>query len=244
LEVLSRDGLEEIKKMARQEGSRKVVDMLNMYTQPIFNNLTKEWMNEQNTEQDALYRRYVQVLWQGMSNVTDLEKGTPVINPGDHIGGGFRTARFMNWRLIKILPEIFEQQHGREPTNTELMSLLSGTKPLVIALANCDALAMNVIEANLEDDHKRDEYTLPRSNDFDPNYFWVSKKGDKYYLEIKPEILDKVARIIKTKERDIFRTGCPALLTEGVEGQNMVSELFDWFARLYKEFYIDAREKN
>jgi hypothetical protein len=62
-------------------------------------------------------------------------------------------------------------------------------------------------------------------------------------LEIKPSTLDQIEKEMTAEPDKSLYTGCPALVAEGTEGKNVVSEMYDWLAKLYEELYINTQNE-
>lgn len=241
--------IDEVKGKTEHADSRKVVDILNMHTSLVFQEFIRSWQLEQEEKlsqpnpaleerRKKAYERYKKILELGISGVNNKRSGKGITSIEEHFIGGFNTARFMIWRLFKILPEVYEKQYGKPPGKTELVKLVRGIRPLVLVIAQSDRPTLSSIELELSEP-TADESIIPQQADFNPKNFLILKQGENFYLEIKSEVLDETETLIRRLGNDPLRTGCPALLAEGAKGKNVVSEMYDWFAKLYEEFYIN-----
>lgn len=248
--VLQPMPVEGFNNLARHADSNQSLNLIRKHTELILLVLAKEWEAEQEEKLRQIdsadpkdirmieaYRRYKKMLGRGVSNVVDQKTQEPTESTGDHIIGGLATGRAMIFQSFGVLEEVFLRQYGRRPTAEELKKLIQGTKSLILAIAQTDLQTFSELE---------DEITKPKDarlsymdNGFDPEKFSISAQGSNFCLEIKPEILDKVEKRLVTRGHDPLHTGCPALFTKGEEGKNVITELHDWFSKLYEEFYIN-----
>ncbi len=255
LSPISREELADILKYLEPA---KAVDLLADCTGKISEILVPEWYVDQEkvlkekedvVEEEekiwAAYRRYKKILTLGTANVKERDKGKRIESVDKHLWGGFVTAEGVIWRCFKILPEVFEEQYGRPITKEELKTLVTGTHPLVLAIASTSVNVLTATQLELvESTNNNNRIKDIRDRDFKPSKFSISKNGNNLYLEIKPDILDKIEkRVQDSQNANFLHTGCPALFAEGVEGKNVVSELFTWFAEVYEEFFINARNE-
>lgn len=251
---LSPKKIEEVTNKLKHADGQEAVKILNEHTANIFTGITRGWKSQQTKKSLEpepadpneikmwkAYKRYEDVLSFGMSMVKKQTEEESATSTSDHILGGFSTARGIIWKSFGILPEVYKlNNNGQNPTKAELANLIRGTKPFVLAMAHSDVPTLNAIQVKLGESENMASF----AEDFEPKKFWISKKNNNLYLEIKPEILDKVENFIKHNlNKEDFRTGCPALSAEGVDGQNVVNEMYDWFAKLYVDLYIKNQDQ-
>ncbi len=251
---------EDLSHALESEDSVQVVKVLDRHTVGIIRHQIHSWVNEQEArllqpeptqgeerKKYKIYERYKKVLLLGMSNVHDEGTLKPATSPELHIGGGFITARKIIWGVLGILPHVFKRQYGRSPTKNELLNLVRLARPLVFAISMTDVYVLGDIQEILGQIQTVDE--TQRSSlkmTLDPSKFCILKEGDNLSLEIKSSALDAIDKLLETprknREKPTSRTGCPAAAAAGADGKNVVSELYDWFAKLYEEFYINEQE--
>lgn len=247
--------MEKVKDEMQNCTPQQAIKILDEHILNIFIKLTIKWQDEQNIkllqpeptdgEERKMwkaYKRYGEILALGESGVSRL---------GHHsvklvylqILGGFNTARHVVWQSLGVLPEVYKlENNGQNPTKVELANFIEGVKPFILTTAHSDVQTLNVIEMQLGKSISVDFNDL-LTQEFDPKKFWISKQRNNLYLEIKPEVLDEVQNILSYVGNDAFRTGCPALVADGVDGKNVVVEMYDLFARLYKELYINNQSQ-
>lgn len=245
---------EELMDILKSENFSDTFRIFFEYTEWVFSQLAKRWEKEQEeklqqTEPEdeqkrrglVVYRRYKEVLGYGMSNVV-RENGASETLPGRHILGGLTTGLQMIFQSFKILTELYQQSHNRQlPTKEELKKLVRSAKPLLLAIAQSDVQTLSLIQEEIsKPEIKRSLYIAFRNPDFDPSKFLILQEGSGLFLEIRPEVLEKIEERLKTMEHDDFHTGCPALFAEG---RSAINELYDWAAKLCEEFYIEAQPK-
>lgn len=253
---------EEFLEKTRNSDGHYVLDMINEYTRHISRNRAFVWKEKQEEKLShsetlspeergrvKVYERYKGVLSMGKSNVRNEKSGKSEILPDRHLDGGFSTGRTVILSSFGVLEPVFVRQFGRKPTPEEHKKLLIGIKSIALAIAQSHVLVSSLVldksrgEIDPEEVHSPDQMER-----FDPDKFSLSMKGDSFGLEIQPHVLDAVEDMIKkiragVGEYNTMHMGCPALFVKGSDGKNIIVEQYDWYAKLFEEFYIDRNKK-
>ena len=187
------------------------------------------------------YERYKKVVALGMGGAS--VGGIPAKSIERQIAAGFGTARMMTWRSLAILPEVYKNQYGHPPSKIEVSKLIQGTKPLILSIAQSNIRVLGAVQNDLVGvfDPEGKERNASQ-DDFISTKFAISQQGNNMYLEIKPEVLEEIKFFLeKFSSTDVVYTGCPAIFAQGAQGKNVVAEMYDWLAKLYKKLYIDTQ---
>lgn len=176
-----------------------------------------------------IFKRYQDVLRLGQSIVSGMD-GNPVEEPDRHLLGGVFTSIEIITDFFGILENLFIRQYGHKPDKEELHKLLLSSKPIILAIAQTDVQTFDIIMDKLYRGRGS------RSH-MDDNFFLIERNG-VFSLEVKKEILDEIEREIKNKENNLIHTGCPALYVKSKNKRNVISEIHDFYAKLFEEYYF------
>ncbi len=206
---------------------RRIINSLmgwNIEKENIDNGPESDLESPEDKRKRKIYGRYKELLLLGLSNVVDAETRLPTVEPFRHLGGGFETAMIVISDIIDLLPRVFKKQFGRNPTDDEFKKLCQGAKPLVLIIAKGDTNLLDSFFTTFLGSYK---------SDFNENDFFLAQRGAEFILEINTEKLDILEDSFTLKPVDFFRTGCPALVSGGTKGKNVISEIYDWYVKLY-----------
>lgn len=238
--------VEEFKRKCKDSDPRVVVALIGEYTKDVFMQGVYDWRHSREMDlknQDSLdpkekqklaaYLRYKKILSFGLSNVSNRDHD-PVEDVVEHMLGGIGTARNVVLDCLGVLENVFVSKFQRNPTKQEMERLILGAKTLVLSLAQTDVQTFGYIMDSLEYSSQRH---LTSAN------FTIAERGHNLSLEIKKEKLDKMQESLARIPNKMVRTGCPALFAKGENGRNVVSEMYDYFAKLFEEFYLNNNSK-
>ena len=219
-------------------------------------NFISEWKGEMEelarlqkplTEDEArtvnLYKRYKTVVGLGLNSVLEKRRGfikdgepraLPTREEDNHIRGGFATALSTILGLAEVATEVYQDQVSPNANPEEISALIESARPIILTVSQGDVNLLASFQESLL--QETDIFGLIK---FDPNKFYIVKKGNKMFLEIKDENLAEIERTYKSKIAQPNRMGCPAILSPGTKGSHTINEMFDWSLGLYKKLVLE-----
>ena len=162
-------------------------------------------------------------------------------NPLNLIMAGFGTASDLLVTLFAVIEPLYESQYGDRPTPEQFRNVAGSVESLAQYMAT---IRLDLLGRVLREMRQNIEGVKILATD----NFELREREGKYHLEIKREVLKKIALgYLATPSTDLAnrkRTGCPALYAHGTEGKgNVISEMYGWYYSMVNEHYLKPREE-
>ncbi len=191
---------------------------------------------------DTLMRDHYQ--WLKRMITEDRERRNHPIKdggPAAHLASGFGTATNVNINFLQVIPHVFRQERRKFIGGQEALAIFQGSRRLILTMA---AMGINgLVNLDFLLGKPTTEHSGLDRNNYDPSKFILVESGEddnkKVSLGIKPEIMRDLRET--TREREMT-TGCPALVANGPDKQNVVIAHNEWITEIAKMHYFPFLE--
>jgi hypothetical protein len=190
----------------------------------------KKWGEEKkllppDTVQYAIFERYKELLRQ-----RDKNEGRPL----GEIGRGLGTAISHMTMALAVIPVAYEKKFGRKINEKDYQILSRNVLTLIIKIAQTHLDIFGELEDRYSSPIPLEIKLSGRVPKFDS--FTIVGEGQTMMLALKDSVFDGVKE--KAKIEINARTECPAILSEGISGKSVISEIYDYVLDINKRLFL------